>query len=90
MSIKSRLKKLERANREKDMRGNGPCRGCGWAPGDIRTIEVVEPGSENNNVPDQPNRPRCRICGDFMPPIAIIGFSDDDDDSDPPASEELT
>lgn len=86
MSIKGRLKKLEQEKRGK----RGECPGCGFAPGDIRTVVFgrqpkggpVLPFTEIvPEVRDQPGRPLCSICGGYMPPIAIIeDFGDGDDD----------
>jgi hypothetical protein len=80
MSLKNRLARLER----RGPGGAGRCPGCGFRPGDIRTIVVgrqrtVKPGEPvppfcqvvRDSTP-QPGRPRCRLCGGYMPPIALI------------------
>ena len=80
MSIRGRLDKLERDRGVKD----GRCPGCGCRPGDIRTIEIrlhpqYQPGEPVRplvescpEIADQPGRPRCVVCGGYMPPVALI------------------
>jgi hypothetical protein len=86
-NLKGRLDRLEKATT-----GDGRCPGCGFAADDIRTISVreqvvdseeqvppdVEELPANAPVPDQPDRPRCAVCGGYMPPIAIVGALDED------------
>lgn len=76
MSIKGRLKKLEHERTSKD----GRCRGCGFRPGDIRTMVIgLQPPGEcrpfcevvDDDTP-QPGRSHCRICQGYMPPVALI------------------
>lgn len=76
MSIKGRLKKLERERTSKD----GRCRGCGFGPESIRTMVIaVQPPGEcrpfceivDDDTP-QPGRPRCHTCQGYMPPVALI------------------
>jgi hypothetical protein len=77
MSIKARLSKLHQERRGK----GGRCPGCGFAPDGIRTIVIsrqspggpVRPLFEvvADDMP-QPGRPRCSICGGYMPPIATV------------------
>ncbi len=82
MSITSRLNKLERETGIAD----GRCPGCHFYPDSIRTIvmgrhpvyrpgEPVRPFVEfcaDPEIDDQPGRPRCAVCGGYMPPIAFV------------------
>jgi hypothetical protein len=34
-------------------------------------------------LPDQPDRPLCPLCGDYMPPIAFVWDCDDPDPETP-------
>jgi hypothetical protein len=101
MSFRGRLARVERLKRR--IAPDGACPGCGFRPGDIRTVVVgrtpkrpPDAGPQWQppplcevvaDVPDQPGRPRCDLCGGFMPPIALIEEPSDGrgwDAGDPP------
>jgi hypothetical protein len=83
MGLKHRLDRLERR-----VNPDGACPGCGFREDDVRTMFICETkpnpdgtypplyrlsdGETDSDLPDQPDRPRCRLCGGFMPPIAIV------------------
>jgi hypothetical protein len=89
--LRARLAKLEGDD-------GGECRGCGFAPGDIRRIWFTSsppphegpgppPPREERPLPDDPkDAPRCEVCGD----LAAITFIEDfegDDGPDRPAAD---
>jgi len=78
MSIERRLAKLEHTTK-------GRCLGCGYMPDAIRTVIVVRPPKTGTTQavqddPPQPGRPRCRVCGLFLLPVAIVEVGEDEDD----------
>jgi hypothetical protein len=86
MSIKGRMTKLERETGIKD----GVCPGCRLRPGDIRTIVIASHPIYKPGEPvlpfyqivcgdmHQPGRPRCGVCGGYMPPVATVVLPDQD------------
>jgi hypothetical protein len=82
MSLRSRLGRLERQAGLRD----GRCPGCGWRADDLRTLVLTDsrPRPDGSILPlwevvhdtdavrDQPGRPRCTVCGGYLPPLAII------------------
>jgi hypothetical protein len=83
MGLERRLQRLERQTNP-----CGVCLGCAFRHDDVRTIFLSERkpypngtypplcrlsnGETDPDLPDQPDRPRCRLCGGYMPPIAIV------------------
>lgn len=77
VSVKNRLAKLTRR-----LNPNGACVGCGYRPGDIRTVEICIPKLDDMDaLPDEvtspADRPLCPVCGGYMPPIAIVYAHED-------------
>lgn len=93
-NVRSRLAHLEQRTGGK----HGECPGCGFRPDAIRTIifglsklrpdgsipPLVEDHRDGAGCIDQPDRPRCTICGGYMPPIAFIDDFDDSPESTQP------
>jgi hypothetical protein len=96
MSLRSRLARLEK---QAGLRG-GCCPGCHFRPDDLRTLVLTtsrprpdgsipplwEVIHDTDAVRDQPGRPRCTVCGGYLPPIAI--FEDFDSDGGTAGEEE--
>src|SRR5262249_33938303 len=82
VSLRRRLARLEALPR-------GRCPGCNWRADDIRTVYfgstyTLPDGSTpplvevvaRDDLPDQPDRPRCTTCGLYAPPVEFVDLDE--------------